>query len=70
MKRFYSLPVIPHRSPGYDLLAGVHNGSLRIESLMPGAKHPDPHLIWTCQLPRESLAQLAQILLEGEQHGE
>lgn len=54
-------------NPGYQLLGTVIVGAdgsktLELSSVVPGAKHPDPHKLASVTLPPEGFARLIELL--------
>lgn len=55
------------RNPGYQLLGAVLVGvdgskTLEITSVVPGAKHPDPHRLLSVVLPPQGFANFVELL--------
>lgn len=61
------------RNPGYQLLGEVVVGvdgckTLELSSVIPKAKHPDPHKLVSVTLPPEGFARLIELLRPHTKH--
>lgn len=57
------------RNPGYKVFGEVlknidSSKTLRLTSVMLGAKHPDPHVLLSVTLPPEGFANLVELLAQ------
>lgn len=68
MKQEIIFETLPgERNPGYQLLGTVIAGvdgskTLELSSLIPGAKHPDPHRLLSVTLPPAAFVNLIKLL--------
>ena len=57
---FYRLP--EPGEPGFILQGRMHNGNLQLETILPGARNPEPHRILNLKLQSSARANLIDIL--------
>lgn len=62
----HELPQSEH-NPGYQLFGAVivsvdGNKTLELSSVVPGAKHPDPHKLVSVTLPHDGFSRLIELL--------